>query len=156
MHSLPRILAITAVAFASGLIASPLLQHAVADAHAESASAPMPAVYDLLRMQSADLSATPNPDMRNKALVVTDNATIALQSGNSPKHYHAKSDEIQYIVEGSGQMWVGNERHEIRPGMLIFIPKGTPHSGTIVTSGPIKAISIKIPPQGNGDVVLVE
>jgi mannose-6-phosphate isomerase-like protein (cupin superfamily) len=116
----------------------------------------MPAVYDLLRMQSADLSATPNPDMRNKALVVTDNATIALQSGNSPKHYHAKSDEIQYIVEGSGQMWVGNERREIRPGMLIVIPKGTPHSGTIVTSGPIKAISIKIPPQGNGDVVLVE
>jgi mannose-6-phosphate isomerase-like protein (cupin superfamily) len=153
MRSLPRIFAITAIAFTGGLIASPLLQHALSEAHAEPVSAP--AIYDLLNMPSADLPATPNREMRSKSLVVTDNATIALQAGNAPKHYHAKSDEIQYIVEGTGQMWVGNERREIRPGMLIVIPKGTPHSGTIVTSGPIKAIAIKIPPQGNGDVVLV-
>jgi mannose-6-phosphate isomerase-like protein (cupin superfamily) len=154
MRSLPRILAITAVAFASGLVASPLLQHALSEAHAASISTP--AIYDLFSMQSADLSATANPEMRSKPLVVTDNATIVLQAGNVHKHYHANSDEIQYIVEGTGQMWVGNERREIRPGMLIVIPKGTPHAGTIVTSGPIKAIAIKIPPQASDDVVLVD
>ena len=154
MRSLPRILAITAVAFTSGLIISPLLQHALSEAHAASVSAP--AIYDLFSMQSADLPTTSNPELRVKPLVVTDNATIALQIGNVHKHYHVHNDEIQYIVEGTGQMWVGNERHEIRPGMLIVIPKGTPHSGTIVTSGPIKAIAIKIPPQASDDVVLVD
>ncbi|MDB5991853.1 MAG: cupin [Herbaspirillum sp.] len=153
MRSLPRILAITAVAFTSGIIASPLLQHALSEAHAASVSTP--AIYDLFSMQSTDLPTTSNPEMRSKPLVVTDNATIALQAGNAPKHYHAHADEIQYIVEGTGQMWVGNERREIKPGTLIVIPKGTPHSGTIVTSGPIKAISIKIPPQASDDVVLV-
>jgi len=153
MRTLPRLLAITAIAFTGGLIASPLLQHALSEAHA--AGVPAPAIYDLLSMQSADLPATPFPELRSKTLVVTDNATIALQIGNVPKHYHAKSDEIQYIVEGSGQMWVGNERREIRPGMLIVIPKGAAHSGTIVSSGPIKTIAIKIPPQENGDTVLV-
>jgi mannose-6-phosphate isomerase-like protein (cupin superfamily) len=153
MRPLPRILAITIFAFASGLIASPLLQHALSDAHA--ASVLTPAIYDLFSMQSADLPATANPEMRSKPLVVTDNATIVLQAGNVRKHYHANSDEIQYIVEGTGQMWVGNERREIRPGMLIVIPKGTPHAGTIVTSGPIKAIAIKIPPQASDDVVPV-
>jgi mannose-6-phosphate isomerase-like protein (cupin superfamily) len=53
-------------------------------------------------------------------------------------------------------MWLGNERRDIKPGTLIVIPKGTAHSGTIVTSGPIKAIAIKIPPQVNGDVVVVQ
>ena len=153
MRALPRLLAITAIAFTGGLVASPFLQHAMSDARAEGV--PAPAIYDLLSMQSADLPTTPYPELRSKTLVTTENATIALQIGNVPKRYHAKSDEIQYIVEGSGQMWVGNERHEIRPGMLIVIPKGAAHSGTIVTSGPIKTIAIKIPPQENGDTVMV-
>ncbi|MDB5823835.1 MAG: cupin [Herminiimonas sp.] len=144
-----------AAAFVAGLTVSPVAQHLLPAAHAEAA--PLVAgVYDLIGMASADLPATPNPDMRSKPLVVTDNATIAIQAGNAPKHFHAKSDEIQYIIEGTGQMWLGNERRDIKPGMLIVIPKGTAHSGTIVTSGPIKAIAIKIPPQTNGDVVVVQ
>jgi mannose-6-phosphate isomerase-like protein (cupin superfamily) len=131
-------------AFVAGLTASPFGQRM------------LPAAHALTGMASADLPSTPNPDMRSRPLVVTDNATIAIQAGNAPKHYHAKSDEIQYIIEGTGQMWLGNERRDIKPGTLIVIPKGTAHSGTIVTSGPIKAIAIKIPPQANGDVVVVQ
>lgn len=144
-----------AAAFVAGLSASPFAQRMLPAAHAEAAPL-APAVYDLAGMASADLPSTPNPDMRSRPLVVTDNATIAIQAGNAPKHYHAKSDEIQYIIEGTGQMWLGNERRDIKPGTLIVIPKGTAHSGTIVTSGPIKALAIKIPPQANGDVVVVQ
>jgi mannose-6-phosphate isomerase-like protein (cupin superfamily) len=28
---------------------------------------------------------------------------------------HPKTDEIQYIIEGSGAMWHGNERKEFKP-----------------------------------------
>jgi uncharacterized protein (DUF2267 family)/mannose-6-phosphate isomerase-like protein (cupin superfamily) len=68
------------------------------------------------------------------------------------KHIHPKTDEIQYIIEGSGAMWLGGERKEVKPGTLIIIPKGTAHGGTLVTSGPVKAIAIKIPPQAKDDV----
>lgn len=143
-----------ALAFAAGLVLSPQLQHLVADAHAQP-SPLAPAMIDLLALKHADLPTTPNPEMNAKPLVVTDNATIGIQSGNVAKHLHPKTDEIQYILEGSGAMWLGGERHEFKPGTLIVIPKGTPHGGTLVTSGPVKAIAIKIPPQPRDDVVFV-
>jgi mannose-6-phosphate isomerase-like protein (cupin superfamily) len=155
MRVLPATLALAA-AFAGGLLASPLLQHALPAAHAET-NALLPAVYDLAGMQSGELPPTSNPEMRSKQLVVTDNATIALQIGNAPEHYHANTTEIQYIIEGSGQMWLGKERREIKPGTLIVIPAGTPHAGTIVSGDvPVKAIAIKIPPQNSADYVLVK
>lgn len=52
-------------------------------------------------------------------------------------------------------MWLGTERKEFTPGTLIVIPKGTPHAGAIVTSGPVKALAIKIPMQSRDDVVFV-
>jgi mannose-6-phosphate isomerase-like protein (cupin superfamily) len=52
-------------------------------------------------------------------------------------------------------MWLGGERKEFKPGTLIIIPKGTAHDGTLVTSGPVKAIAIKMPPQAKDDVTFV-
>ena len=141
-------------AFVAGVVAAPMAYHVLADVHAESAPlAPM--MIDLMAMKHADLPTTSNPEMNAKGLVVTDNATIGIQSGNVAKHNHPKTDEIQYIIEGSGAMWLGGERKEFKPGTLIVIPKGTAHGGTLVTSGPVKAIAIKIPPQGPNDTVFM-
>jgi mannose-6-phosphate isomerase-like protein (cupin superfamily) len=143
-----------AAAFATGLVVSPMARYAVGDARAEMVPL-TPAMIDLMVLKHGDLPATPNPDMNTKLLVNTDNATVAIQSGNVAKHIHPKTDEIQYILEGSGAMWLGGERKEFKPGTLIIIPKGTAHGGTIVASGPVKAIAIKIPPQPKDDVVFV-
>jgi len=141
-------------AFAAGILAAPFAEHVMGDAHAQSA--PLAAqMIDLAALKHADLPTTPNAEMNARGFVVTDNATIGIQSGNVAKHTHPKTDEIQYIIEGSGAMWLGNERKEFKPGTLIIIPKGTAHGGTIVTSGPVKAIAIKIPPQPAGDTVFV-
>lgn len=143
-----------AVAFVAGTVVSPMAQHLVGSAHAESAPL-QPMVIDLMALKHADLPTTPLPEMNSRALVVTDNATIAVQSGNVAKHTHPKTDEIQYIIEGTGAIWLGNERKEFKPGTLIVIPKGMAHGGSIVTSGPVKAIAIKIPPQPKDDTVFV-
>ena len=143
-----------AIAFIAGACSAPLAQHAISEARA--GAAPLaPAMIDLTALKHKDLPGTPNPEMNAKPLVVTDNATIGIQSGNVAKHNHPKTDEIQYIIEGSGAMWLGGERKEFKPGTLIIIPKGTAHGGTIVTSGPVKAIAIKIPPQPKDDVVFL-
>jgi mannose-6-phosphate isomerase-like protein (cupin superfamily) len=143
-----------ALAFAAGLVLSPLAQHAIPDAHAQ-ASALVPAMIDLAALTHADLPGTGNPEMNARSLVVTDNATIGIQSGNVAKHAHPKTDEIQYIIEGSGAMWLGGERKDFKAGTLIIIPKGTAHGGTLVTHGPVKAIAIKIPPQPKDDTVFL-
>jgi len=112
-------------------------------------------VIDLASIKHGDLPTTPNPEMNTRMLVNTDNATIQIQSGNVAKHIHPKTDEIQYIIEGSGAMWVGNERKEFKPGTIIILPKGTAHGGTMVASGPVKALAIKIPKQPPDDTVFV-
>ena len=153
-HSTTTLASTIVLAFAAGAAVSPLAQRAIGDAHAQSVPL-APAMIDLAALKHGDLPATPNTEMNAKGLVVTDNATIGIQSGNVPKHQHPKTDEIQYIIEGSGAMWLGGERKEFKPGTLIVIPKGTAHGGSIVTSGPVKAIAIKIPPQGKDDTVFV-
>ena len=152
-----RLKTIAAVAFAflAGLVVSPFVQRAVSDARAQSAPPLVPAMIDLMALKHGDLPTTSNPEMNSRSLVTTDNSTIAIQSGNVAKHMHPKTNEIQYIIEGSGAMWLGNERKEFKPGTLIIIPKGTAHAGTLVTSGPVKAIAIKIPPQPSDDVVFL-
>ena len=146
---------VAALAFTAGLVVSPLARFAPPDAYSQSAPL-TPMMIDLAALKHADLPTTSNPQMNAKGLVVTDNATVGIQSGNVAKHKHPKTDEIQYIIEGSGSMWLGNERKEFKPGTLIIIPKGTAHAGTIVTSGPVKAIAIKIPPQPADDTVFLD
>ncbi len=141
-------------AFAAGLVLSPLARHAVSDARAQAPSL-TPTMIDIASLKHGDIPTTQNPEMNSKLLVNTDNATVAIQSGNVAKHIHPKTDEIQFIVEGSGSMWLGTERKEFKPGTLIIIPKGTAHAGTIVANGPVKAIAIKIPPQPRDDVVFL-
>ena len=150
------------LAFAAGLAASPIAQRVLPDAHAQpAASAPAtpaalaPMIIDVAALKDADLNATPNPDQRSKGFVATPNGTIAVQTGNVAKHFHSNVDEIQYIVEGTGTAWLGNEKREIRPGMLIVIPRGTHHAGTEASSGRFKAIAIKLPPQDPKDTTFV-
>jgi mannose-6-phosphate isomerase-like protein (cupin superfamily) len=144
-----------AVAFTTGIVVSPLVRRSIPDAHA--AAAPLtPAVIDLAALTHADLPATAAPELHSKTLVVTDNATLAIQTGNVRKHIHQNADEIQFIIEGSGSMWLGSERKDFKPGTLLIIPRGTPHQGQIVSSGPVKSIAIKIPPQAPDDTVFVD
>ncbi len=101
------------VAFAAGIASSPLTRYSLPAAHAETAPPLAPAVIDLMALKHGDLPTTANPEMNSRMLVVTDNATLQIQSGNVAKHIHPKTDEIQYIIEGSGAMWLGGTRRLI-------------------------------------------
>ncbi len=151
------------MAFVAGLAVSPITHFLLPDANAQASAvastattaALVPMIIDVAALKDTDLNATPIPDLRTKGLVATPNGTIAVQTGNVGKHFHASTDEIQYIVEGSGTAWLGDEKREIRPGMLIVIPRGTHHAGTEATSGRFKAIAIKLPPQDPKDTTFV-
>jgi len=141
-------------AFVAGLTLSPLAQHLLPSAQAQAAGL-TPMIVDIAAIKEADLPTTPNPDLRSKGLVATEHGTIAVQMGNVAKHFHTNADEIQYIVEGTGTAWLGDKQVEIRPGMLVVIPRGTHHAGTVQTSGRFKAIAIKLPPQAPTDTTFV-
>ena len=90
-----------------------------------------------------------------RLFVAVDGATISIQDGSPPKHLHANANEIQYILEGTGTIWLGDKEVTVKPGDLVIIPKGTPHGGTKPDGRTIKAIAIKTPPQAPDDTKLL-
>ena len=147
-------LAAIPAAFVAGLFVS----HLSTPAQAQMSNGKLTAqIIDLMALTDADLGAqVPNMGtLRSKGLVVTPNGTVAVQTGNVPKHTHMGSDEIQYVISGSGTFWLGDEQRQVHPGELIIIPKGTAHAGSEATSGEFKVLSIKLPPQASGDMQMV-
>jgi mannose-6-phosphate isomerase-like protein (cupin superfamily) len=92
---------------------------------------------------------------RAKMFASADGMTISVQVGNVPKHLHPNTNEMQYIVEGTGTIWLGDKEVRVQPGDLVIIPKGTPHGGTKPDSVVFKAIAIKTPPQLPNDMTLL-
>jgi mannose-6-phosphate isomerase-like protein (cupin superfamily) len=147
------VLAAVPAAFACGVWMAPGLQTAHAQAAGMNAE-----VIDLAAITNADLGAiVPNAGtIRSKTLVQMPGGTIAVQTGDAPKHTHAQSDEIQYVISGEGTFWLGAEARKVHAGDLIVVPKGTVHGGSVAASGEFKTLAIKLPPPVKGDTQRVE
>jgi mannose-6-phosphate isomerase-like protein (cupin superfamily) len=89
---------------------------------------------------------------RSKMFVSAGGATVSVQNGMVPKHMHPNTNEMQYILEGTGTIWLGDKQVTVKPGDLVVIPKGTAHGGI---SHPLKAIAIKTPPQAPDDTKML-
>jgi mannose-6-phosphate isomerase-like protein (cupin superfamily) len=139
-----------AAAFAAGCGVTHLLRPALA---AENITAQ---VIHTGELEGDALSPANATGMRNKLFVSADGATIAIQDGNTPKHLHPNANEIQYILEGTGTIWLGDKQVRVQPGDLVIIPKGTPHGGTKPDGRPLKAIAIKTPPQAPDDTKMLD
>jgi mannose-6-phosphate isomerase-like protein (cupin superfamily) len=139
-----------AAAFAAGCAVTHVLRPALA---AESVMAQVIHTQDL----SGDaLGAANAGGMHSKMFVSADGATISIQDGNVGKHMHPNTNEIQYILEGTGTIWLGDKEVTVKPGDLIVIPKGTPHGGTKPNGRALKAIAIKTPPQAPDDTKMLD
>ena len=135
-----------AVAFAAGCGVTHLLRPAIA------ADAIMPQIIHTGDLSGDALGPANAGGMHSKMFVNADGATISIQVGNVPKHMHPNTNEIQYILEGTGTIWLGDKQVTVKPGDLVVIPKGTAHGGT---SAPLKAIAIKTPPQAPDDTKML-
>ena len=145
-HTALRTAAVAALAFGAGLAVSHLPQPA------RAAAAPLQAaVIDVAAISPADLPtpAPATPNNRSKLVAATDGATVQVQMGTVPKHFHADANEIQFVVSGSGTEWLGDKQVPLKAGTLLIIPAGTPHGGTIDPN--LKIVAIKTPPQASTD-----
>ena len=135
-----------AVAFAAGCGVTHVLRPALA---AENITAQVVHTGDL----TDEMLGKPNAGgTRSKLQASADGATVSVQNGMVPKHMHPNTNEIQYILDGTGTIWLGDKQVQVKPGDLVIIPKGTAHGGT---SAPLKAIAIKTPPQAPDDTKLL-
>jgi len=71
-------------------------------------------------------------------------------------HKHLEHSEHVYVLEGEGNMQLGNEWFKIKKGDLIFIPKNTAHKVVTTSEIPLKVISIQSPQFDGTDRILLE
>jgi mannose-6-phosphate isomerase-like protein (cupin superfamily) len=138
-----------AAAFAAGCGVTHLLRPALA---AESMTAQ---IIHTGELEGEALSPANASGMRNKMFVSAEGATVSVQDGNVPKHMHPNANEMQFILEGTGTIWLGDKEVRVKPGDLVIIPHGTAHGGTKPDGRTFKAIAIKTPPQTPDDIKLL-
>jgi mannose-6-phosphate isomerase-like protein (cupin superfamily) len=139
-----------AAAFAAGCGVTHLMQPARAAAENITAQ-----VIHTGELEGDALAPANAGGMRSKMFVSVDGATVSIQDGNVPKHLHANANEMQYILEGTGTIWLGDKEVRVKPGDLVVIPKGTAHGGTKPDGRTLKAIAIKTPPQAPDDIKML-
>ena len=64
-----------------------------------------------------------------------------------PAHKHTNEDEHFYLIEGEVTFEVGNEKHSLKGGDMIFLPKHIPHSLKVTGDIPAK-VYLNIVPSG--------
>ena len=136
-------------AFLAGLFAARLMPAAEAQSSPPTLE---PRIINVMTMTDEEIGPLiRDTDLRSRTLVATPDGTVAVQSGNVFRHFHADANEIQLILDGAGSFWLGDREVQIKAGDLIVIPKGTIHAGSRATTGRFRAVAIKLPPQRPDD-----
>ena len=50
-----------------------------------------------------------------------------LQISNDKLHYHQRTDEIYYVLDGQGQMRLDDEEIELHRDVVVYVPRGVKH-----------------------------
>ena len=43
-------------------------------------------------------------------------------------HVHPRSEEVMYVVAGTGHVWIAGERSRVAAGDVVHVPAGAPHA----------------------------
>jgi len=60
---------------------------------------------------------------------------------NAKLHYHARTDEFYYVIDGEGSMIVGDDQIELHRGVVVYVPRGVKHKAM----GKLTVLTVCIP-----------
>lgn len=100
--------------------------------------------YQIARITEIDPVACPCGQTR-RAFVDDPDRVASLHvvdiTTDAKTHYHKKLTELYYILEGTGQMELDGELHDVGPGDSILIKPGCRHRAV----GQMKILNVPIP-----------
>ena len=67
-------------------------------------------------------------------------------------HTHRGQDKLYFVVEGEGEVTVGDETDRVAPGDLVLAPEGVPHALENLGPGNLVVMAIIAPPPSVGAV----
>ncbi|HEY0029325.1 MAG TPA: cupin domain-containing protein [Bacteroidia bacterium] len=72
------------------------------------------------------------------------------------KHKHVSHTEHVYILDGEGEMLLGDKTIKVKKGDMIFIPKNTVHSLKVTSVFPVKVLSVQSPNFDGKDRIFID
>jgi mannose-6-phosphate isomerase-like protein (cupin superfamily) len=72
------------------------------------------------------------------------------------KHKHVAHTENVYILDGEGEMLLGDKTFKVKKGDIIFIPMNTVHALKVTSSIPVKVLSVQSPRFDGKDRIYVD
>jgi mannose-6-phosphate isomerase-like protein (cupin superfamily) len=77
-------------------------------------------------------------------------AEASLEPGRATeRHYHSRTEEIYFVLEGEGEMEVDGERRGVAPGDAVLIPAGARHQ--VRADAPLRFLCCCAPPYSHED-----
>jgi mannose-6-phosphate isomerase-like protein (cupin superfamily) len=67
---------------------------------------------------------------------------------NAKLHYHDRTDEFYYVIDGQGTMILDEDEIELHKGVVVYIPRGVRHKAI----GKLTVLTVCIPRGVLGDV----
>jgi mannose-6-phosphate isomerase-like protein (cupin superfamily) len=71
-------------------------------------------------------------------------------------HYHEKSDEIYFILQGTGILEIEGEKKKVRENDCILISSKNKHKIKNIGKVPLKILCLSIPPYSHEQTILAE
>ena len=56
-------------------------------------------------------------------------------------HFHARTDEFYYVIDGAGTMTLDGEEIELHKGVVVYVPRGVKHKAV----GKMTVLTVCIP-----------
>jgi mannose-6-phosphate isomerase-like protein (cupin superfamily) len=111
------------VTFLAGALAHSLVATVYADEMAKAQAQ----IFHVLDIPSASIQ-TVVPGVKVKDLTHASSGDVGVvEITNVPRHRHNHTDEVFYVVSGTGTATLGNDRYDLKTGDLVVLPRGTPH-----------------------------
>lgn len=117
-------------------------------------------IFAAAQIQSLDtIKAPANYDGIYSRMVASDSLSssfVIFIKKEVKKHKHEAHTENVYILEGEGEMFLGDKIIKVKKGDIIFIPMNTIHSLKVTSSIPVKVLSIQSPHFDGKDRIFVD
>ena len=101
---------------------------------------------------------TISDNLYNKALFsdsLASSFVIVIKQGVKP-HKHLQHSEHVAVLDGEGEMTLGEKKFGIKKGDVIFIPKNTVHAVKTTSKVPLKVLSVQAPHFDGKDRIFIE
>jgi len=66
---------------------------------------------------------------------------LEVEIDHAKLHYHAKTDEIYYVIDGTGTMILDDQEIELHKGVVVYVPRGVKHKAI----GKLTVLTVCIP-----------